>query len=141
MILNKFSLKAFVFAFISASILIFASCGNKKKITGSEFIPREVLVQVLTDMHIMDGTTNDMKYYRKYNPVDTIDLYSSIFEKYEISQDEYEITISEYSKYPDLLNKVYDDVLMTLNQLLDKIEEEEKAEKKEESSKKRVSKD
>ncbi|MDA3822465.1 MAG: DUF4296 domain-containing protein [Bacteroidales bacterium] len=108
---------------------MFQSCGNKKTIKGSEYIPREVLVQVISDMHIMDGITNDMIYYWKYNPIDSIVLFSSIYEKYDTSKDQYERTIGEYSKYPELLNEVYDEVLMNLNQKLDKIEAEDKEEK------------
>lgn len=125
MILNRLLIKNFLLVFISASLLLCLSCGNKKKISGSEFIPRDVLVQVISEIHLMDGITNDMNYYRKYNPVDSIDLYSSIYEKYETSRAQYEHTINEYSKYPDLLNDVYDEVLMYLSQLQDEIEKEE----------------
>jgi hypothetical protein len=141
MILNRFSFKTFLLVLLTASLLFCQSCGNKKTIRGSEFIPRDILVQVISDMHIMDGITNDMHYYRKYNPVDSIDLYSSIFVKHETSKDQFAVTISEYSKYPDLLNEVYDEVLMNLNLLLDKIEAEEKEEKLEKSSKKKIPKD
>lgn len=102
-----------------------ASCTRKKKISGNEYIDREVLVQVITDMHLIDGITNDMRYYRKFNPDDSIDIYSPIFEKYDITREEYDRTISEYSKYPKLMDDVYDEVLMQLNLLQDRIESEE----------------
>ncbi len=100
-------------------------CKQEKKITGKEYIPRDVLVNVITDIHLMDGITNDMKYYRKYNPGDSIDMYSYIFEKYNVDRKMYERTINEYSKYPQLLDKVYDEVLMELKLLQDKVEMEE----------------
>lgn len=107
-------------------LMILSGCSQKKEIKGSEYIPRETLVKIIRDMHLMDGITNDMKYYRKFNPGDSIDLYSSIFEKYEVDQKTYKRTINEYSKYPGLLNKVYDDVLTELNLMLDQLEEERK---------------
>jgi len=82
-------------------------------------------VQVLMDMHLMDGITNDMKYYRKFNPGDSIDIYGPIFKKYEIDREKYDRTIEEYSKYPQLMDEVYDQVLMQLNLLQDKVESEE----------------
>ena len=125
MILNRIINKTIFVFFLSAFILFFAACGQKTKIKGSEFIPQDVLVQVLSDIHLIDGITTDMKYYRKFNPGDSIDLYSAIFEKYNVDKEMYERTIKEYSKYPQLLNKVYDEVLMNLNLLQDKVEKEE----------------
>ncbi|MCA1747702.1 MAG: DUF4296 domain-containing protein, partial [Bacteroidales bacterium] len=79
----------------------------------------------ITDIHLIDGITNDMQYYRKFNPGDSIDMYSSIFDKYNVDRRMYERTINEYSKYPQLLDKVYDEVLMELKLLQDKIEMKE----------------
>lgn len=102
-----------------------AACNRKKKISGDEFIDRDVLVQVIMDMHLIDGITNDMRYYRKYNPDDSIDIYSPIYKKYNIDREMYDRTISEYSKYPKLMDDVYDEVLMQLNLLQDRVESEE----------------
>ena len=124
--LNKFTLKKAFVLFLSVFLLFCVSCTKKTKIKGSEFIPKDVLVQVISDMHLMDGITNDMKYYRKFNPGDSVDIYSTIFDKYNIDREMYQHTIDEYSKYPYLLDKVYDEVLMNLNLLQDKIEKEKK---------------
>lgn len=102
-----------------------AACSRKKKISGNEYIDREVLVHVIMDMHLIDGITNDMKYYRKFNPDDSIDIYKPIFKKYNIDREMYDRTISEYSKYPKLMDDVYDEVLMQLNLLQDRIENED----------------
>jgi hypothetical protein len=110
---------------IIALLLGGTACNRKKQISGKEYIDRDVLVQVIMDMHLMDGITNDMKYYRKFNPGDSIDIYSPIFEKYDIDRKIYDRTISEYSKYPQLMDEVYDEVLMKLNLLQDRIESEE----------------
>ncbi len=120
--------KIFTYPGFSAIILALilsagvSSCNGDKKIKGSEFIQRDVFVKVLTDMHLMDGITNDMKYYRKFTPADSIDLYSSIFEKYGVTRDLYMHTVEEYSKYPELFNDIYDEVLMNLNMLLEEVE-------------------
>ena len=84
-----------------------------------------MLVNILMDIHLMDGITNDMKYYRKYNPDDSIDYYTPIFKKYGVDREKYDRTIDEYSKYPQLLDEVYDEVLMKLTLLQDRIENEE----------------
>ncbi len=101
-----------------------AGCNREKSITGKDYVSRDVLVNVITEIHLMDGITNDMKYYRKFNPGDSIDMYRSIFDKYGIDRKKYERTIEEYSKYPWLLDQVYDEVLMKLKLLQDQVEME-----------------
>ena len=122
MTLNKTFKNLSPLLLVLGMIILSPACSQKKKIHGKEFIPREDLVQIITDIHLMDGITNDMRFYRKYNPEDSIDLYGSIFEKYHTDKDAYKLTIEEYSKYPALLDEVYDEVIMQLNLLLEKEE-------------------
>lgn len=87
------------------------------------FIPEEVLVEVLVDIHLVDGISNDRKYYRMYEDVDSVDILGPILEKYNISRQEFDTTMYEYTRYPDLLDNVYDEVLLKLNLMLDETDE------------------
>jgi hypothetical protein len=107
-----------------AALLLF-SCTTKQQIKGREFIPRDTLINVLKDMHLIDGITNDVKYYRSINPQDSVDIYGPIFKKYSITRERYEHTMEAYSRYPELLDAVYDDVLMELNIMQDDLSKEE----------------
>jgi len=100
------------------SVLAFSGCIQKKTISGKEFIPREVLVQVLVDIHLMDGITNDRKFLRRYE-TDSIDLLNPILDKYGIAPEMFDTTMFEYSRYPVLLDQVYNEVLRRLNVMLD----------------------
>jgi hypothetical protein len=132
MILNrKTNLPILILLVLLVGSVTTNGCKREKKITGKEYIPRDVLVNVITEIHLIDGITNDMQYYRRFNPGDSIDMYSSIFEKYNVDRRMYERTIDEYSKYPQLLDKIYDEVLMELKLLQDKVEMEEEREKPE----------
>jgi hypothetical protein len=122
---NKKIIRLAAFLFAITILPGSTACNREKQISGDEYIEREVLVQVIMDMHLMDGITNDMRYYRKFNPDDSIDIYGPIFKKYDIDREMYDRTISEYSKYPKLMDEVYDEVLMQLNLLQDRIEGEE----------------
>ncbi len=125
MTLNKYNIPFTAVLLIITTLLWSTACNKNKQIKGDEYIERDVLVQVIMDMHLIDGITNDMNYYRKFNPGDSIDIYGPIFEKYDINREMYERTISEYSKYPQLMDEVYDEVLMKLSLLQDRIESEE----------------
>jgi hypothetical protein len=107
------------------TLLIAAGCQKKKQISGKEFVPREVLVDVLVDIHLVDGITNDRKFYRRYEGVDSVDLLGPILEKHNITLQMFDTTMYEYSRYPLLLDQVYNDVLMKLNIMLDENDQAE----------------
>lgn len=108
---------------IVISILI-TGCSKKEHISGKEFVEREVLVDMLVDIHLIDGITNDRKFHRKYE-VDEIDLLTPILEKYEVSRAMFDTTLAEYSRYPELFDQVYNEVLIKLNVMLDENDKEE----------------
>lgn len=126
--------------YILTITILFASCADdptKVKIK-KKAMEREKFVKILADIHMMDAITNQSGYFRKYEPEDSIDLYSSIFDKYGVSKAEFDSTVSVYSKKPDLYLNLYDDVIFELNFRLDslrdntpKFEVEEKEEEKE----------
>ena len=112
-------------------ILPFGACHKEVGITGKEFIERDVLVDILVDIHLADGVTNDRIFHRKFE-VDSIDVLSPILEKYEVSRQKFDTTIIVYTRNPELLDLVYNDVLIKLNVMLDKNNKED--EKEEETS-------
>lgn len=105
-------------------LLSLTSCQKKKTISGEEFIKRDVLVDVLVDIHLMDAVTQDRKFNRRFD-ADSVDLLSPILEKYHVTHHMFDTTMYEYSRYPDLLDDVYNDVLLKLNVMLDKNSKEE----------------
>ena len=99
-------------------VIAFSGCNPNPTITGKEFVPREVLVDVLVDLHLVDAITNDRKFHRRYE-ADSIDLVAPIFTKYNISQAMFDTTLIEYSKHPEQFDQVYNEVLIKLNVMLD----------------------
>jgi hypothetical protein len=106
--------------FILILALPFTACKKEERVTGKEFAKREVLVAVLVDIHLMDGVTQDRKFNRIYD-VDSIDVLSPILEKHQISRQMFDTTMYVYTQNPELLDAVYNDVLIKLNVLLDEI--------------------
>lgn len=105
-------------------VLTFSACQKKKSIKGDEFIEREVLISVLVDIHLMDGVTQDRKFGRKFD-VDSLDVLSPIFEKHQVSKQMFDTTMFVYSQTPELLDAVYNEVLIKLNVMLDENNKEE----------------
>ena len=101
-------------------LIVFTACQKKQSITGDEFIEREVLVDLLADIDLADGLSNDRKFHRRYD-VDSIDVLTPILEKHQVTRQKFDTTMYVYSRHPDLLDQVYSDVLIKLNVRLDKI--------------------
>jgi hypothetical protein len=106
--------------------MTFNACQTRESITGKEYIEREVLVDVLVDIHLADGVTNDRKFNRKYD-VDSIDVLTPILEKYQVTRQMFDTTMSVYTRHPELLDQVYNDVLIKLNVMLDENNREKQA--------------
>ena len=100
-------------------LITLVGCSKKTEIGGKAFVPRDELVDMLVDLHLVDGITNDRKFYRSYEEVDSVDLLGPILEKYQVSQQMFDTTIYEYSRYPEIFDQVYNDVLTKLNIMLD----------------------
>ena len=111
-------------------ILTLAVCHKNKEITGKEFVEREVLIDMLVDIHLADGVSNDRTFHRKYD-VDSIDILSPILEKYQVTRQMFDTTILVYTREAELLDQVYNEVLVKLNVMLDENNKEDPANKSE----------
>jgi len=105
-------------------VMLTPACEKKKSITGKAFLEREVLVDVLVDIHLADGVTNDRKFNRKYD-ADSIDILSPILEKHLVTREMFDTTLIVYSQYPELFDQVYNEVLIKLNVMLDESDNED----------------
>ena len=65
--------------FLIIFLLFLSGCAKKEEIKGREFIDRDVLIDMLVDIHLVDGITNDRKFHRQYE-VDEIDLLTPILD-------------------------------------------------------------
>ena len=110
--------------FLILLVLLLSGCAKKEQIKGKEFLDREVFVDMLVDIHLIDGVTNDRKFHRKYE-VDEIDLLTPILEKHQVSRSMFDTTLAEYGHHPELFDQVYSEVLIKLNVMLDENDREE----------------
>jgi len=115
---------SYPFILILLLALTIPACNKEQRITGKEFAKREVLIDVLVDIHLMDGVTQDRKFNRIYD-VDSVDVLTPILEKHQISRQMFDTTMYVYTRNPELLDAVYNDVLIKLNVLLDEINKDE----------------
>jgi hypothetical protein len=105
--IKRISFSSIILVFLT--IFVFVFCENK---TGQLPIPREKVVQILTDIHMADA------YVESVNPTMKDSMaklyYPQIFKHNGITAAVYDTTFALLSKNPVLMKNVYDDVLKNI---------------------------
>jgi len=108
---------------LSLVLLTPSGCLKKKEIRGDAFVEKEMFIDILVDIHLAEGISNDRKFHLRFE-ADSVDLINPIFEKYGITRQMFDTTMYAYSRYPDLMDEVYNEVLIDLNIMLDENDQE-----------------
>jgi hypothetical protein len=96
------------------------SCGEKfSRFNRNQNIPKRKFVSILAEIHIMETITGRHEYYQKFSSKDSVDTYNNIIEKYGYTREDFDSTVAAYTRRPELYEKVYNEVLMKLNYMLD----------------------
>ena len=65
------------------------------------------------------GLPTTGSFTEHYEGVDSVDLLGPILEKYQVSRQMFDTTMYQYSRFPEIFDQVYNDVLTKLNIMLD----------------------
>jgi hypothetical protein len=103
--------------------LLFLGCNPHHGIKKKYLLERDVFVNLLVDIHLTYAIQGSSEYHELSRKYDSIDIHSVIFQKYGVEKAAFDSTMSYYSKKPEDLVKIYDEVIMHLNQLQDSIKE------------------
>jgi hypothetical protein len=113
-------------SFLSLALIIFLtvifSCRPDQKPPKQYFVPRDKLVGVLVDMHLLYGIQSTPEYRALATAYDSIDLYSVVFARHGITKAAFDSTIAYYSGRPEDLTSIYDEVIMQLTMMQDSLQ-------------------
>jgi len=98
--------------------LVLASCGRTPP---RYLIPEEKLVPMLVDFHLVYALQQSPDFSDVIEMADSLDPYSNIFEKHGYTKTEFDTTLYWYTRNPEYLEEVYNDVIMRLQQIHDSI--------------------
>ncbi|MEZ5069400.1 MAG: DUF4296 domain-containing protein [Bacteroidales bacterium] len=104
---------------LAGMLMLTVSCKKTPEISGEGVVARDVFVNMLVDLHLVDGVTNDPSYVKRYPLTDSIDLLGPILDKYGVEKSVFDSTMTAYSRQPALFDELYNDVLMKLNMMQD----------------------
>ena len=106
-------------------LVIAFACRNEKKV-----IPREELVPVLVDIHLLDGAIRHSRYRDNVKMPDSIDVYEYVLEKHGYTQPQFDSSMAYYSRDPRRFEQIYQEVLARLNRMETEVREEKEERKK-----------
>ena len=96
---------------IIAIAIALASCSND-----SQVLSKKKMACILRDIHIADAVLNIQRYSQNnLQNVDSLYLYKDVFEKNDVSRDEFIHSLQYYSKYPRRLDEIYTMVVNDLS--------------------------
>lgn len=106
------------FLLLTVFLLLFLfSCGQeeKKVVIPSDVLLKEKMAKVLTDIHLAEAESN-VKALPDSIPSKKLS-FQKIFDKNNISKEQYEKSLKFYIDHPKLLGEVYDKVLIELSKM------------------------
>lgn len=106
-------------------LVIAFACRNEKKV-----IPREELVPVLVDIHLLDGAIRHSRYREDVKIPDSIDVYEYVLDKHGYTQPQFDSSMNYYSRDPRRFEQIYQEVLARLNRMETEVREEKEERKK-----------
>jgi len=109
---------------LAVFVLTFA-CQNKKKV-----IPRDELVPVLVDIHLLDGAVRHARYKDEIQMPDNMDTYEYVLEKHGYTQAQFDSSMNYYSRDPRRFEQIYQEVLARLNRMETEVREEKEEQRK-----------
>jgi hypothetical protein len=86
---------SFLISFILISLL---ACESSRP--GKELIPADKLVPILVDMHLGYSIQATPEFRELSRTVDTVDTYSYVFVKHDVTKVMFDSTLSWYSQHP-----------------------------------------
>jgi len=107
-------------------LLVSNSCRDKEK------IPREEMVSILVDIHLLDGMIQQDRYRQKMEIPDTLNVYKHVLDKHGYSQARFDSTLNYYSKDPRKFERIYQDVMARLNRMETRAREQKEELRREE---------
>ncbi|PKQ62836.1 hypothetical protein BZG02_11620 [Labilibaculum filiforme] len=106
--------KVLLFLFC-CTFTFFVSCkenkNNKPKLNKDQFI------NMLIDIHIIDGTLDAQNIYRSGDNFRPSYYYNSIFQKYDITREQFDSCVAFYSNDTKNFTQIYDVIIDSLNRL------------------------
>ncbi len=84
-----------------------------------DLLPQELMREVLVELHVADAYTETQSSPVTYRNALREDLYLEILEKFELEEETFRHTYEYYTSHPNLMDSLYQEVIIQLEQQLE----------------------
>lgn len=102
-----------LFFFICSTYLFLTSCKENNK--NAPQLNEDQFINMLIDIHIIEGTLNSQNIFRSGENYRPSYYYNSIFQKYNITREQFDSCVSYYSYDSKEFTRIYDVIIDSLN--------------------------
>lgn len=113
----------FIILLILIPACIWVSCQGDR--LQKDLLDKDELIPVLIDLHMAYAIQSSVSFRNISLDVDSVDVYTYIFDKHNISKVVFDSSIAWYSRHPKQFTEIYDEVVMDLTQIRDSLEVKE----------------
>ena len=92
-------------------LVFLLSCSETGCRRERDILSRKIMIEVLADLHLAEGVASSRGFAANHPRMDTLDFYSPVFEKHEITREQFEKTIRHYTSLPGEFDRVYEEVI------------------------------
>lgn len=110
--------KTLHFVLTSIVILLLASaCGRKKEPVPEDLLDRATFTSLMLDIQLAEGLKSQYSRNKSFSTYHSREVYDEIFSRHNIAEGDFQKTYSWYQGRPDLMEKIYEQVLDSLSTL------------------------
>lgn len=99
--------------------LLMAACVDQEVHLPEGYLSQEKMVDIMVDIHLVEGARSGNLLLGDTN--DLPDYYARIYEKYNVSEEEFKANFNWYTQHPTALKTVYEEVIVALSKLEEEI--------------------
>lgn len=110
----------FIILILLLPLIISESCRHDRP--QKDLLEKDELIPLLIDLHMVYAIQSSVNFRKISQDVDSVDIYTYIFEKHGVSKVTFDSSIAWYSRHPTMFTEIYDEVVMDLTQKQDSLE-------------------
>lgn len=100
-----------------AGIALITACSRQKEEIPSDIMPQDKMIKVLSDVHYTEATIQlrNLNYSDSTRKI-AYGYYKEIFQKHQITPEQFKESFDWYKKHPEIMNEMYKEVLTHLSE-------------------------
>jgi len=93
------------------------ACASPEKEISNQILAEKVFVSILKEVHLAEANFELLKSSGELATQNTLlDSYQKIYNKYNLEEDQFQLTIDYYANHPDKLENIYAKVIEELTE-------------------------